>query len=53
MKESFVRFKEANKDTEVGKEGTKEIKKMCKELERPKKSSENASKAKAASKNDD
>ena len=32
VKEDFVKFKEANKGTDKGKEWTKEVKKMCNEM---------------------
>ena len=51
LKESFVRVKEAHKDTDAGKELTKEVKKMYKELTKSKKASKGASKT--AAKKDD
>ena len=48
VKEDFVKVKEANKDTDVGKELTKQVKKMCNEMTKSKK----ASKSKAAAEND-
>ena len=51
LKESFVRVKEAHKDTDAGKEMTKEVKKMYKELTKSKKASKGASKT--AAKKDD
>ena len=43
VKEDFVKVKEANKGTDKGKEWTKEVKKMCNEMMKPKKASEDAS----------
>ena len=51
LKESFVKVKEAHKDTDAGKEMTKEVKKMCKDLTKSKKASKGASKT--AAKKDD
>ena len=51
LKESFVKVKEAHKDTDAGKEMTKEVKKMYKELTKSKKASKGASKT--AAKKDD
>ena len=48
VKEDFAKVKEAHKDTDVGKEMTKEVKKMCNEMRKSKK----ASKSKAAAVND-
>ena len=39
VKETYVKFKEANKDTDKGKEWTKEAKKMCNEMRKSKKAS--------------
>ena len=44
LKESYVKCKEANNETERGKEFTKEVKKVCKELGRSKKASKSGSK---------
>ena len=43
VKEDFAKIKEANKGTDKGKEWTKEVKKMCNEMMKPKKASEGAS----------
>ena len=51
LKESFVKVKEAHKDTDAGKEMTKEVKQMYKELTKSKKASKGASKT--AAKKDD
>ena len=50
LKESFVIFKNATKETEGGKEAIEVVKKMCKEMGKSKKGSESSSKAKAAAK---
>ena len=52
VKESFVKYKEFNKETDGGKERIKEVKKMCKEMSKSKKASEGG-KTKAAAKNGD
>ena len=49
---AFVKFKKANKETDGDEEMTKELKKMCKEMSKPKKASDGG-KTKAADKNDD
>ena len=52
MKKSFVKFKEAIKENDGGKEMIKEVKKICKEVSKSKKASEGG-KTKAAAKNND
>ena len=44
VKEDFAKIKEANKGTDKGKEWTKEVKKMCKEMMKSKKAPEGAGK---------
>ena len=53
IKEEYAKFKEANKGTDEGKEWTKEVKKMCNQMMRSKKTSEGGSKSKDAAKDND